>query len=116
MKNGRGSRPFEKDIMEKVYCVNCKHFRKTIWDLGQCTNSELIEKYTKVISHTSHITGKTNNYRVYAANYEQQIVVEDGISTIFGNGSMNCKYYETKPPHTPLHLKIVNKIRKIFGE
>ena len=98
--------------MEKVFCVNCKHYKPTIIrNYGKCTSQDVIERYTKVISSTSHITGETNSYRVMIGNYEIHVVVEGGISTIYGNGTMDCTYYEPKPPA----VSWWKRIKKIFG-
>lgn len=96
--------------MEKVFCVNCKHYKPIVFDLGECVSQDLIERHTKVISTTSHITGETKNYRVING-WVQTTIVEDEISTIYGNGNMDCKYYEPKPPA----VSWWKRIKKIFG-
>lgn len=97
--------------MKKVFCMNCRHYKSVVFDWGKCTNSKLVEKYTRVISVTSQITGKTSSFRVMGGSYDRQIDAYDGISTIFGNGNMDCKYYEVKPPSVSLW----ERIKKIFG-
>lgn len=90
-----------------------------VFNYGECSNSRLIEKYTRVVSLTSHVTGKTTSYRVAGGDSHFRFFrfdVEDKISTDYGNGNMDCEYYEPKPPSSSWLNKIKKKIRKVFGE